>query len=171
MVPYKPHQNQQTQNIQETSTTHADQRSTGYSTLEELLNTTTDEELEFLESSWNSISSPDFSGINTSNIQLPAARSLHSPPVNSMAQTSYNVNSIVQTPSADLMYQLPPGINPVAQPPAQTKREVNSMTQPYPQSSHIPAQAYPSLHSPITYLHLRIPVTTIIQHTTQAPSS
>ena len=41
--------------IQEIANTHVLQQSTDYSTLEELLNTTTDEELDFLDSpSWNS---------------------------------------------------------------------------------------------------------------------
>lgn len=70
-----------TQSIQDT---HTHQLSSGHSTLEELLNTTTDEELDFLNSpSW---SSPHLSGTNTSDTPLTAVSSLQSPPVSSMAQ-------------------------------------------------------------------------------------
>ena len=120
-----------TQNIQETSITQTHQLSSDHSTLEELLNTTTDEELDFLNSpSW---SSPHFSGTNTSDI--PAVSSLQSPPLNSMAQTPI-------PPATNMMYQLPPQITPVTQQlsqsshiPEQTRCAVNWMTQPYPQPS------------------------------------
>ena len=96
-----------------------------------MLNTTTDEELDFLDSpSWNS---PHFSGINTSN-------ALQSPPINPTPQTLYNVNPTVQTPYADAMYQMPCGVNPAAQIPlseahAQARSGVNPPTQLYPQAS------------------------------------
>ena len=144
MVTNPPPQAITTQNIQEISTAHAHQLSNDQSTLEELLNTTTDEELDFLNSpSW---SSPHFSGTNTSNTPLPTVSSLQSPAVNSMAQTS---NLSAQTPHAtDLMYQLSPGINPVAQQlsqsshnPEQTRHAVNWMTQSYPQQSS--SNSYP----------------------------
>ena len=120
--------------IQEIANTHVLQQSTDYSTLEELLNTTTDEELDFLDSpSWNS---PHFSGINTSNVQLPTTSSFQSPPVNSIAQTFCNVNPTVQTPHVDLMYRPPPGTNPAAQIwQSQTRSGVNPLTQSYPQPS------------------------------------
>ena len=111
---------------------HGHQQSTDhdFSTLEELLNTTTDEELDFLDSpSWNS---PHFSGINTSNVQIPAANSIQSPPIHSTAQALYNVNPTVQTPYVDAMYQLPSRINPAVQIPlleSQARSGVNPPTQ------------------------------------------
>ena len=118
--------------------THDHQQSTDhdFSTLEELLNTTTDEELDFLDSpSWNS---PHFSGINASNVQIPAANSIQSPPVHSTAQTLCNVNPTVQTPYVNPMYQLPSRINPAVQIPvseSQARSGVNPPTQQYPQPS------------------------------------
>ena len=118
--------------------THGHQQSTDhdFSTLEELLNTTTDEELDFLDSPlWNS---PHFSGINASNVQIPAANSIQSPLVHLTAQTLYNVNPTVQTPYVDAMYQLLSRINPAVQMPvseSQARSGVNPPTQQYPQPS------------------------------------